>query len=118
MQRVLEEYDLMSRITAVVKDGGDNLATATHANQGLTACKGLGSWAPLLTWYFAHKINGACNAAVLAAKGMELEACPCIDFSMFSTPYAIHGSVLTFCLFLIQSFDFKQIASKLQPCIT
>jgi hypothetical protein len=35
----------------------------------------------------------------------------------FFTHYAVHGSGLTFCLFFMQSLDFKQIASKLQSCI-
>jgi hypothetical protein len=42
-----------------------------------------------LTLYFAHKINGASNAAVVATKGMELVVCLCIDSCMSSfTIYA------------------------------
>jgi hypothetical protein len=66
------------RVAAVVKDGGGNLATATVvlAKQGLTGCRALGAWVPHVTLCFAHKINGACNAAVLEAKRMNLEVSP------------------------------------------
>ena len=78
IKTILEEYDLLYRVAAVVKDGGGNLATATVvlAKQGLTGCRALGAWVPHVTLCFAHKINGACNAAVLEAKRMNLEVSP------------------------------------------
>jgi len=77
MKANLEEYDMLYIVAAVVKDGGGNLAIATVvlARQGLTCCRALGAWVPHVTLCFAHKINGVCNAAVLEAKGMNIEVC-------------------------------------------
>lgn len=72
MEPALKAYGLTSRVIAVVKDGGGNLSTATRVlvRQGLCCCTALNLIAPYITLCFAHKINGACNAAVLLAKSM------------------------------------------------
>jgi hypothetical protein len=73
MEPALKAYGLTSRVIVVVKDGGGNMSTATRVivRQGLCCCFALNPIAPYITLCFAHKINGACNGAVLLAKSMD-----------------------------------------------
>eukprot|EP00873_Tetraselmis_striata_P029194 jgi/Tetstr1/449458/TSEL_036553.t1 len=89
MRPVLAEFDLSHRVVAIVKDGGANLATASRVLAGMIYCVALDLASPFLTSCFAHKINGACNAAVKAAAATS-----------------------------VSSFTLSKILNKLKSCIT
>ena len=79
MHPALKAYGLTSRVIVLVMYGGENLSTATRVlvSQSMCCCTALNLIAPYITLCFAHKINKACNAAVLLAKSMGDLVCAC-----------------------------------------
>ena len=80
-RKLLKKHGVEQKTAAMVRDGGENLRTATVAlGEGVPAsvtglraspplsCTALGGAPPRMIPCFAHAINGACNGAVKAAK--------------------------------------------------